>query len=263
VAVVTEAMGKALWPASDAIGQCFKIGADSMPCTTVVGVSENVRLGTLNGDASLHYYLPIEQRSPASGRLLIRTRGDGSVEEVRRELQRLMPGTSYVTVTPFADIIGAQTRSWRMGAVMFSLFGLIALVLAAMGLYSVIAYDVAQRTHELGVRVALGAQAIDVLRLIVGEGVRVGVAGVVVGGTIAFWAARWIKPLLFDGSARDPWVCSAPSCSRSSVFQLWRVFFRPRAQLAPIRIRRCAPNSPGLHFEDARRIGARKERLSV
>jgi len=89
---------------------------------------------------------------------------------------------------------------------MFSLFGLIALVLAAVGLYSVIAYDVAQRTHELGVRVALGAQAIDVLRLIVGEGVRVGVAGVVVGGTIAFWAARWIKPLLFDGSARDPWV---------------------------------------------------------
>ena len=211
VAVVTEAMAKALWPASDALGQCFKISADTVPCTTVIGVSENVRLGTLNGDASLHYYRPIEQRSPASGRLFIRIRGDAGkhLEEVRRELQRLMPGTSYVTVTPFANIIGAQTRSWRIGATMFSLFGLLALVLAAVGLYSVIAYDVAQRTHELGVRVALGAQATDVLRLIVGEGVRVGIAGVVVGGTIAFWAARWIKPLLFDGAARDPWVFGA------------------------------------------------------
>ena len=209
VGVVTEAMSTALWPTSDAIGQCFKLGSDTMPCITVIGVSENVRLGTLNGDASLHYYLPIEQRSPASGRLLIRLRGNGTVEEIRRELQRLMPGTSYITVTPFADIIGLQTRSWRMGAAMFSLFGLLALVLAAMGLYSVIAYDVAQRTHELGVRVALGAQATDVLRLIVGEGVRVGIAGVVVGGSIALWAARWIKPLLFDGAARDPWVFGA------------------------------------------------------
>ena len=208
VAVVTEAMAKLLWPDREPIGQCFKIGVDTMPCTTVIGVSENVRLGTLDGDPSMHYYIPIEQRSPASGRLLIRVRGDAAqhVEEVRRELQRLMPGTSYVTVTPFADIVGVMTRSWLVGAAMFSLFGLLALVLAGVGLYSVIAYDVAQRRHELGVRVALGAQARDVLRLIVGEGVRVGLAGVLVGGTFAFWAARWVKPLLFESSANDPWV---------------------------------------------------------
>jgi predicted permease len=211
VAVVSEAMAKALWPVTDAIGRCMKLGIDTMPCTTVVGVSENVRLGTLNGDPSMHYYLPIEQRSPAAGRLLIRIRGDAGkhVEEIRRELQRLMPGTSYVTVTPFADIVGSQTRAWRLGATLFWLLGLLALVVAALGLYSVIAYDVAQRTHELGVRVALGAQSKDVLRLIVGEGVRVGVVGVAVGGTIALWAGRWIKPLLFDGAARDPWVFGA------------------------------------------------------
>ena len=208
VAVVTDAMAKFLWPGREAIGACFKIGVDTMPCTTVIGVSENVRLGTIDGEPSMHYYIPIEQRSPASGRLLIRVRGDAAqhVEDVRRELQRLMPGTSYVTVTPFADIVGAMTRSWLVGAAMFSLFGLLALVLAGVGLYSVIAYDVAQRRHELGVRVALGAQSRDVLRLIVGEGVRVGIAGVIVGGTIAFWAARWVKPLLFESSAHDPWV---------------------------------------------------------
>ena len=117
-----------------------------------------------------------------------------------------MPGVSYITTTPLAQVIGEQTRSWRLGASMFSAFGLLALVLAAIGLYSVIAYNVAQRTHELGVRMALGAQRADLLRLVVIEGLRLGVAGVVIGGAIAFAASRWLAPLLFNESARDPAV---------------------------------------------------------
>ena len=81
-----------------------------------------------------------------------------------------MPGVSYVTVTPMAQILGGETRSWKLGATMFAVFGALALVLAAIGLYSVIAYNVTQRTHEMGVRVALGAQGGDVIRLIVREG---------------------------------------------------------------------------------------------
>jgi len=82
----------------------------------------------------------------------------------------------------------------------------LALLLAAVGLYSVIAYNVVQRTHELGVRIALGAHVGNVLGLVVGQGVRLGVAGIVIGGMIAFSAARWLKPLLFQESARDPAV---------------------------------------------------------
>jgi len=208
VALVTDAMAKVLWPNEDPIGKCFKSGSDTMPCTTVIGVTENVRLETLGSDSSLHYYLPIEQRSPAGGGLFVRMKGDGRghAESVRRELQRLMPGASYVTVTPFADIFDTVARSWRLGAAMFTAFGALAALLAAIGLYGVIAHDVTLRTHELGVRVALGAQTMDVIRLVVGEGVRLGATGIGAGIVIAFAAVDWIAPLLFEESPRDPLV---------------------------------------------------------
>jgi putative ABC transport system permease protein len=85
-------------------------------------------------------------------------------------------------------------------------FGALALGLAAIGLYSVIAYAVAQRTHELGVRMALGASVRDVMRIVVGQGVTFAVAGIVIGGLIALWAGKWVEPLLFAQKARDPLV---------------------------------------------------------
>jgi hypothetical protein len=127
-------------------------------------------------------------------------------ETVRRRLQQEMPGASYVTVVPFSQIMGSQTRSWNLGATMFAAFGALALVLAAIGLYSVIAYNVAQRTHELGVRRALGAQVRDVVRLVVNDGLRLAALGVAIGIGIAFWAGKFVKELLFDVSPRDPLV---------------------------------------------------------
>jgi ABC-type antimicrobial peptide transport system permease subunit len=103
-------------------------------------------------------------------------------------------------------IVDPTQRAWRTGATMFVAFGGLALALAAIGLYSVIAYDVAQRTRELGVRIALGAQARDVTRLIVGQGIGLAALGVVIGGTLALAAGRWVAPLLFAVSPRDPVV---------------------------------------------------------
>ncbi|HVT40100.1 MAG TPA: ABC transporter permease [Gemmatimonadaceae bacterium] len=206
--VVSEAMSKTLWPAADPIGQCVKIVADTMPCTYVVGIAENIKASALNNDPGLYYYLPSAQFSPQTGGLVIRTAGNASAQmaTVRRRLQREMPGASYVTITPFGDIVGSQTRSWQLGATMFVVFGALALALAAIGLYSVIAYNVVQRTHEMGVRVALGAQVGDVVRLVVAEGLRVGVMGVAIGTGIALAAGRWVRPLLFEESPRDPAV---------------------------------------------------------
>ena len=127
----------------------------------------------------------------------------------RRSLQQLMPGVSYVTVTPMSTIMAPVVRSWQLGATMFAIFGALALLLAAIGLYSVIAYNVAQRTHEMGVRVALGAQVRDVVSLIVREGLRVVLPGVLLGSLIALAAGKWIAPLLFEVSPKDPPVLIA------------------------------------------------------
>ena len=208
VAVVSENMGKLLWPGKDPIGQCMRVVSDTMPCTTVVGIAENIKENSFGPDSGGFYYLPWTQQAPQNGGLFVRTRGHGAAmkEAVRRRLQREMPGASYVTISPISDIIGSQTRSWHLGATMFVTFGVLALVLAAIGLYSVIAYNVAQRTHELGVRVALGAQVRDVISLILTDGLRLSIAGLAIGMVVALWASKWVKPLLFDESPRDPYV---------------------------------------------------------
>src|SRR5262249_14409822 len=151
------------------------------------------------GDSSYYYYLPAAQKQPQTGGMFVRMTGDARavIPSLRSRLQRELPGAAYVTITPFSEVLSGQTRSWSVGGAMFTVFGGLALVLAAIGLYSVIAYNVAQRAHELGVRVALGAQATDVVRLVVSDGLRFGVAGIVIGGGIALAAARWVGPLLF------------------------------------------------------------------
>jgi putative ABC transport system permease protein len=209
VMVVSESMAKYLWPGKNAVGQCVKVGSDTVPCTEVVGVAEDIRADDdFARDKLMYYYRPLPQAQPTGGGLFVRTSGEArkQTEAIRRQLQALMPGSSYVTVTPMSQIMAPTIRSWRLGATMFVAFGGLALVLAAIGLYSVIAYNVAQRTHELGVRVAFGAQVPDVVRLVLSEGLRLSLFGVVIGGAIAFYAAKWVKPLLFNVDARDPAV---------------------------------------------------------
>jgi predicted permease len=208
VMVVSRKMGEVLWPGRDPIGQCIRMNADTMPCHQVVGIAEDIKSGSLQPDSSFYYYVPATQFNPQSGGLFVRVRGDARrhLETVRKRLQQEMPGASYVRVTPFSEVMGQQTQSWQLGATMFVAFGVLALVLAAVGLYSVIAYNVTQRQHELGVRVALGARGPDVIRLVVTDGLKVVGVGVTVGLLIALWAGKFIQPLLFSVSPRDPSV---------------------------------------------------------
>jgi len=208
VMVVSEAMAKALWSGREEIGQCVRVRFETAPCTYVVGVAENIKAERLGDDPTFYYYLSWAQWDPANGGLFLRMAGPAarSAEMVRRRLQPVMPGASYVTVTPFADILGDETRSWQLGATMFLVFGGLALALAAIGLYSVMAYNVSQRTQELGVRAALGAQQRDLVKLVVNEGLTLGAAGIAIGVVIALAGSNWLGPLLFQESPRDPLV---------------------------------------------------------
>ena len=215
VVVVSQAMANAIWPGEDALGKRIRIGSDTMPFRTVVGVAEDNRGRSLDGSPEFWYFLSAEQRLATFGavadNILVHVdgRAESFVEPLRRRLQREMPGAAYVNAVPLGTLVAPQQRAWHLGATMFVAFAALALALAAIGLYSVVAYSVAARTRELGVRIALGASLGAVARQVVGQGVSFAAIGVAVGGAIALLAARWIEPLLFDAPARDPLVLAS------------------------------------------------------
>lgn len=209
VAVVSESMARVLWPGREALGNCFRMRAPDAPCRTVVGVAEDIVQRNLLQEQRYQYYVPIEQYGRTWGNgLLVKLREDGaaSAETVRQALQSMVPGGSYLRVQRLEDIVLHQQRSWRLGAAMFAAFGLLALIVAAVGLYGAIGYDVAQRMHELGIRVAVGARGATILGLVIGRSVRYAAAGSVLGLLLALASRPWLQPLLFGTSAADPGI---------------------------------------------------------
>jgi predicted permease len=238
VVVVSEGMARALWPGQEAIGQCIRINDRTGPCVTVIGMTEEMRVRSLTSEREYTYYIPDSQYDDVMyPQVFARVTGDAKhvVEALRRRLQAEMPGAAYVTVVPLRELVDPNLRAWQFGATMFVAFGALALVLAAIGLYSMIAYGVAQRTRELGVRMALGASAGHVVRLIVRGALRLVVAGVVIGGVVALWAAPRMEALMFQASPRDPVVFGAVAVVLLAVAAV--------ASLAPaVRAMRLDPN---------------------
>ncbi|MBP6702971.1 MAG: ABC transporter permease [Vicinamibacteria bacterium] len=209
VAVVGESMARALWPGREAIGQCMRVFSETAPCTTVVGIAEDMVQRDLASAERYHYYMPIDQFTRTSGNgMLLRLRGDPAreAESIRKALQGVIAGDAYVVTRPLRDIVTSAQLSWRMGATMFAAFGVLALLVAGVGLHGAISYSVSQRRHELGVRAAIGAQRRDLLRLVVAHSARVGLAGILLGSALALAASSWIEPLLFRQSATNPVV---------------------------------------------------------
>jgi predicted permease len=225
--VVSSALAKVLWPGEDALGKCVKIESPparhsrpgSQACTFVVGIAEDIKSTRLSGDPGFYWYLPAAQFHPEQAGLVVRTRGAAAqqADAIRRVLQKEMPNASYVTVTPFADVVGQRMHSWQLGATMFVVFGLLALGLASIGLYGVIAYNVSQRLHEMGVRIALGARMPDVVWLVVRQGVLLAVVGIMIGCAVALASAGWLTPLLFDESPRDPLIYATVTAAMLAV----------------------------------------------
>jgi predicted permease len=210
VAVVNETMARTLWPGQSALGQRLCIELEAKPCFDIVGVAHDARWSSLRDELPMQMYFPLAQNpSQVPLRVIhLRINGDPApiIRAVRSEIRTMAPRVLFAHVDLLADNLEPEMRPWRLGATVFTLFGGLALVLAGLGLYSVIAYDVAQRTREMAVRIALGAQAAQVLRLIVNQGMRLAGIGIIAGGVIALGAAGWVGPLLFQTTAHDPVV---------------------------------------------------------
>ena len=212
VIVVTESMAAKLWPGEDALGQCLRVGGPDSDCSEVVGIARNAVHDDLTGiGETLQYWFPESQRQGNNGGVnayFARVRGEpGAIlDNVREAMQAQLSGDASVRVRAFGELLEPEQRPWRLGATMFSAFGLLALLIAAIGLYGVIAYQVGQRTHEIGVRMALGAKSRDLTRMVLWEGLRLTMIGLALGAAVALAAGRWVAPLLFGVSPFDPAV---------------------------------------------------------
>jgi predicted permease len=215
VAVVNQTMARLLWPGGDALGKCLKIGGEEAPCSSVVGVVEDARRSDLQEGPTLQYYVPVAQAPAAlsSRALFVRARGDAEELQgrVRQEVQSLEPGLPLVEVRSLQDLVAPQLQPWRMGMAVLSFFGLLALLLALVGLYGVIAHTLEKRRYELGVRIAHGAQRSDVLWLVLRQGLGIGAVGAAGGVLLALGTARFLQPLLFQVSAQNPWILGSTS----------------------------------------------------
>ncbi len=212
VVIVNATMARELWPHEDALGRCLIVGKVDRPCSTVVGVAQDARRMKLLEKPSPQYFLPLAQASGPFGPsvIIVRVapeRASMVTAETRRALQESFPG-GVPRLQWMSDILAPQYRPWQLGARLFSAFGLLALLIAAIGVYSTLAYTFSQRTHEIGVRIALGARTGDIVRLVLRDGMRVVVAGVAIGIALAFVLGRLVESLLYGVSAHDPLTIS-------------------------------------------------------
>jgi predicted permease len=209
VLVVNETMARRVWPGMAALDQCVRVGSATAPCSRVVGVAVDVHRVGLTEAASLQFYMPLGQQTMFSGAsLLIRptARAPSSLAELRRSIAAADPAIRMVELQPLSAALDGEVRPLHLGMIAFGLSGGLALLVAVLGLYSVMAFMVAWRTHEIGVRMALGATRAQIMTLIIGGGGRLAVIGVAVGIVAALLGGRWLEPHLFRTSAADPLV---------------------------------------------------------
>jgi predicted permease len=217
VAIVNAPFAKTYFPKEDALGQCIILPArasdDSNICVTVVGVLSGVWFGTIFNRDKPMVYVPLAQKRGYDGTfrprgIFVRVKGEPglAVEQVRRALQSVRSDLPAVTVKVFRDVVEAEMRPWRLGTTMFTVFGGVALVVAVVGLYAVVAFAAEQRSYEIAVRQALGARRRDVLRTVSGDALGAVTLGLAIGTVIILVVGRWVGPLLYQTDASDPGV---------------------------------------------------------
>ncbi len=207
VALVNQTMANKHWPGEDAVGKRIRLGPNpNSQWITIAGVVGDAQNFGLENDALPEVYLPNLQAPTGRMRLVVRTDVEPlslvtAIKETVRSLDKDMP---FAQVATLEQLLAKSVAHRRLSLSLLGVLALIALAMAAAGIYSVMSYTVTMRTHELGVRVALGAQAADVMKLVVGQGIRLALAGIAAGLLASFALTRLMTNLLYGISATDP-----------------------------------------------------------
>jgi ABC-type antimicrobial peptide transport system permease subunit len=203
VAVISEALARRLWPGRDAVGRRLRHGEVERE---VVGVARDVKMRRLAEESSPHLYVPLAQGFTPRVRLLLRTSGDLALASsaVRREIAALEKDLPVMEAMSLREAVAFALFPQRMAGVIASALGAAGLGLAATGLYGLVSWSASRRTREIGVRVALGATRREVARLVLGQGLRLALAGVALGTLGAAALARGLRGLLPGVSPADP-----------------------------------------------------------
>jgi predicted permease len=206
VAIVNETLARRFWPNEDPVGRRLTRGDPPNTYITVIGVAKDGKYRSLGEQPRATFYLPLLQGYEHWVTLHVKTDGNplALASAVRREVHALDPDLPVFNVRTMMEHLGTAYFLARTTATVLGLFGGLALLLASVGLYGVMSYGVAQRTREIGIRMALGAQAGDVLRLVVSEGMKLAAVGMALGLVAAIAATRYAASLLYGLSATDP-----------------------------------------------------------
>jgi putative ABC transport system permease protein len=208
VAIVNEAFERIHFPEGtdrDVLQRRISLGGPRGPWLTVVGIVRDSKYRTLTEPPTTMVYVPLAQNHETGVFLYARAAGDPAslVSAVRSTVRSLEPNLPLPDVRPAMDMIGGSLYAARMGTLLLAVFGGLALVLSAIGVYGVMAFSVSRRTREIGVRMALGAHRSAVLRLVMADGMRLILAGTVLGLTGALGAGRWLQSFLYGVSGLD------------------------------------------------------------
>ena len=213
VAIVNESFAHEVWPGQNPIGRCIlPVGpvGKGASCWEVIGVIRDMNTLSNGTDMRSEFLLPLEQALAGDAKqsahaLIIRTRAkpSESMRAVFSALESVVPNGRYVDVHPLSQALDPETRSWRLGASMFSFFGVLALMLAAVGIYGVLAFLVRQRTSEIGIRMALGALPGNILGMVVWKGMKLVLLGSAIGIVAALGLSRLLRTLLFEVRPTD------------------------------------------------------------
>ena len=210
VVIVNEAMAKHFWPGENALGKRFHFFGDP-DLREIVGIVRDTVVNAIGEEPQPLIYLPMTQDFAPAATMQVRTTGspDAVIASVRRDVQSLDTNLALTDFDTIGGLLDQGLWASRMGAGLLSLFGSVALVLAVVGVYGVLSYSVTQQTREIGIRMAMGANTNSVLKLVVKQGMRLAIAGLVLGVLFSLAAMRFMGDLLFGVSPHDPLIFSA------------------------------------------------------